>query len=377
MRALCVQVWPSPDQEQLDKEDTMLRDIVGVGEFSRSFSEAESLISKSPMSYDAIVTNFCPDSLITRRESPSSLALAQLVHSSWPLYRIAFSFVSNLLNLNPFAAVVVYSGAGPNVAIHVKNELGDRIGWVGKSGTPEQDRLKLQTTLLKCLSEYQLVLDDRNNVRVVQQASRSPVLFSPEKRALVAVKPHFGCKRVIFPNEMMEFEYLINKKDVSEHELQMFLKSHPTFLLGNRFKSMRSHVYLRRDEEGKGSLIPDFMLEPVNPFDFWKVVDLKLPNDKIVKIINDNRKGFSSKVLDAIHQLREYRDYFDNHVYRERMGELGITAFKPEVSVIIGRDYGSLTIEDVIKARSDLSGLEVITYTELLERAKRMAWLLG
>jgi len=380
MKALCVQTSFLPDPffvELRAREASMLREET-AGDLVRSFAQAEALIKESPMSYDAIVSTFSPDEIITGRRPVSSyMSMAGIQRSDYPLYTIARSFVSKALTMNPFAAIVIYSGAHPSVAADIVSEFGDRIGWVSKGGDPDADRPALQTTLLQSLCEYQLVLDDSDNVRVVQQASRSPVLFHTQGPLQVAVRPHFGCKRIIFPNELKEFEYLINKKDASERELQMFLEAHPSFLLGNRYKSMRSHVYLHREEEGKGPLIPDFMLEPVNPFDFWKIVDLKLPDEKIVKIINDNRKGFSGKILDALHQLREYRDYFDNSQYRERMGEIGIKAFKPEISVIIGRDYCSLSIEDMIKARCDLEGLNVITYTELLEQAKRMAWLRG
>ena len=59
------------------------------------------------------------------------------------------------------------------------------------------------------------------------------------------------------------------------------------------------------------------------------------------------------------------------------MANEGIKAFKPEISVIIGRDYGGLSFDEVIKAKCDFSSLEVITYIELLDRIKSMAWLLA
>jgi len=132
---------------------------------------------------------------------------------------------------------------------------------------------------------------------------------------------------------------------------------------------------LERIEEGKGPLIPDFILEPVSSSDFWKILELKRPNEKIVRIFNDNRKGFNSKILEVVQQLREYRDYFENPVYRRRLSDIGITVFRPQLSVIIGRDYGQLTIEEIIKAKADFGNIEITTYEELIEKARQMIWL--
>jgi len=369
VKALCVITSPAPDQLIREAQAKDVELFAGIpADVVQSFEFAKELIYLRPMCYDAIVTNFSSDILLDRDRFMAT-------GGSSFTYDVANSFVSYALKMNPFSAIVIYSGASSHIARATQSSYGDRISWVDKGNDLDASRLEIAKRLLECLCEYQFVLDKADNIRVVQGASRSPFRFQPTKSVEIVVKPHLKCKRIIFPDEVMEFEYLINKKSVSESELQMFLEAHPTFLLGNRYKYLRSHVYLQRDQEGP--LIPDFILEPVNPFDYWKVIDLKLPNDKITKIINDNRKGFNSKILDALHQLREYRDYFDNPVYRERMGDVGITAFKPELSVIVGRDYGNLTMEDVIKARCDLKDLEIITYEELLERVKQSFWLVG
>src|SRR5262249_46616902 len=148
---------------------------------------------------------------------------------------------------------------------------------------------------------------------------------------------------------------------------------HPWFLLEHRYGTIRSQVRLVREE--KPDLVPDFILEPVSQTDFWKIVELKLPSARMVRRFSANRVTLSAAITEALAQLREYRDYFDDPTSRRQLRELGIHAFKPEICVIIGRDYGNLNVEETLSAKRDFGELEVVTYNELVERAKRMTWL--
>ena len=330
---------------------------VPVQEIVFSFAEGLALLSKSPFSYDVVVTSFTP------------------IYGPVRDYAPAQESISQILNAHPFAGIVLYSGADEHTLNKVATELGHRVQWVYKKDSSDTDLFRVRNEILIALCEYQLSIDESDHFRLVQGVSRSPISFSPKYSPDVVVKPHFESSRVLYPVELQEFEYLINKASTTEHEIHVFLEAHPKFLLGTRYKRLRSHIYLARDDEGAGPLVPDFILEPINASDFWKIVELKLPDDKITRIINDNQKGFSAKILHVLQQLRNYRDYFDNPKYRQRMQDIGIYAFKPEVSVIVGKDYGRFSIDEIIRARADFTGLEVITYAELLERARAMCWL--
>lgn len=364
---------PIPYREH---EPDMLRNL--PSDLVRSYSEALSRLENNPYRYDVIISTFTPDEIL----SPQDRCLfprQEVLSLSAEYYSQAYKFMSVMLERNPFRTFVIYSRASQWDKDEALFHFGQRLQWIEKGSSLEpvsRDKKTLQIAILRSLCEYQICLDRTDRFRIRQASSRMPIAFRsrlPDHDVLVM--PHFDNTILIYEKEIKEFEYIINKPNPSEKEIHLFLESHPGFLLGGRYRSLRSHIYLRRDDEGKGILVPDFILEPVNPTDFWKIIDLKLPNQKIVRTINDNRKGFSAKIQEVIYQLREYRDYFDNPVYRSRMETIGITAFKPEVTVIIGRDYGEFSREEVLKAKLDYKGVEILTYTELLKRVKEMKWL--
>jgi hypothetical protein len=73
-------------------------------------------------------------------------------------------------------------------------------------------------------------------------------------------------------------------------------------------------------------------------------------------------------------QLRAYRDYFESAENREKFKEsAGVDVYRPKMVLIAGRDYGSLSQNDIIRLKSDFtnSNVDLLTYDELLERIKR------
>ena len=207
--------------------------------------------------------------------------------------------------------------------------------WINKGDNYQVDKKILETNVVQSLTEYQITLDDNNVFLFEPSISRSPIKLdfdNPEVNLFI--KTHFDNPNLIYKNQIEEFNYLINQPNISEETIHKFLDSHPQFLLGSRYKRLRSKVQLKRDE-GHGPLIPDFILEPVNQNDFWKIIDLKIPNIDITKSLI-NREGFNSQIMNVLNQLKKYKNYFDNPVYRRRLSEIGINAYKPAVSVIIG-----------------------------------------
>lgn len=87
----------------------------------------------------------------------------------------------------------------------------------------------------------------------------------------------------------------------------------------------------------------------------------------------DNRQRFSSAIAEASAQLRTYRDYFDDKEQRQRIKQrYGVTAYRPKLAVIVGK---TPDIDDVLykQIESDLQNIEVITYDDLVKRAKNFA----
>lgn len=172
-------------------------------------------------------------------------------------------------------------------------------------------------------------------------------------------------------DEIEEFEGLINSPRSSEHDIQKFLENHQKFLLGHEYQKLYPQVVLEREEEG--ALIPDFLVQPINN-EFCDIVDLKLPSVPLV-VGKDNRKRFSSAISEAAAQLRTYRDYFDDRARREAVKKrYGITAYRPKLAVVIGR---AADVDPTLyrQIQSDLQNIQVVTYDDLIEKAKNFMLL--
>ncbi|MBX2835097.1 MAG: DUF4263 domain-containing protein [Micavibrio sp.] len=179
---------------------------------------------------------------------------------------------------------------------------------------------------------------------------------------------YFENKKIL--NTIEEFEYLINKTDTKEADLQDFFVCHPDFILFDDYKKAHSQIILSSEEFGMDKLIPDFILEPHKPNILSDILEIKLPKAKLVSL-RKNRERFSSFVSDACAQLREYSSYFDNPKHRENIkSSFGLHLYQPRLILIIGRrpEIDPITLQ---KMYSDLNSVTLLTYDDVLDRAKR------
>ncbi len=175
-------------------------------------------------------------------------------------------------------------------------------------------------------------------------------------------------------DEIERFEYLINTKNVSEYEIQRFIEDHPDLLLGIEHKRLHSQLTLTRD--GNSDLRPDFFLERLDG-SLCDIIDLKLPDARLV-VGKDNRRTFSASVMSALGQLSEYGRYFDDSANRKLFSaKYGLDAFKPQISVVIGRSREFRSPIERESLRSELSNLQIITYDDVLNKAKRRLELIS
>jgi cold shock CspA family protein len=165
-----------------------------------------------------------------------------------------------------------------------------------------------------------------------------------------------------------EFEYLINSSKVAERDFQNFFERHPQFITNDEYKAAHPHLVLER-EEGS-TLIPDFVLEPLNDGALCDLLELKLPSAQVF-VLKKGRARYSAAVLDACAQLREYRAFFDDNANRNAVyKEYGLTSYKPRMFVIIGRKGGCDPIQ-LRRAQDDLPALFLKTYDDILARMKK------
>jgi CheY-like chemotaxis protein len=169
-------------------------------------------------------------------------------------------------------------------------------------------------------------------------------------------------------NEIIEeFEDLINKHDVKEKELQGFFLRHQDFIINEDYRKAHSKLILN-DETS--DFIPDFVLEPHDQNALCDILELKLPKVKL-HTLKKNRLRYSSAVLEACAQLREYAAYFDDPVNRKKFYEAyRLNLYRPRMIVVIGRRKDIEPIQ-LRRIQSDLPQLQLSTYDDVLDRLKR------
>jgi hypothetical protein len=191
----------------------------------------------------------------------------------------------------------------------------------------------------------------------------------------LAVLPHFGSNYGGFrTSEILELEDLINSKVTREADLQQFFERHPAFLRLWDFRDVYPQVVLTREEDGE--LIPDFVL--IDPeLQQATIVDLKLPLKRIA-VGTKNRRHFSQAVEEAKAQLRLYQSWFDDRHNRLTLKDrFGLEIYRPRLAVVIGR---SSSFSDEVERQRLIAStpdIQVVTYDDIAERAKRRLLLVA
>jgi len=125
-------------------------------------------------------------------------------------------------------------------------------------------------------------LDIFNLADLICIQEKDTIIF-PYKLNLISTEKYFLYQQV------EQLEWLINKDNTTEYDIQKFLENNPWFLLGIEYKSLHSQLILTREDIG--NLKPDFMLERVDN-GFVDIVELKRPQEKLV-VGDSNRRTFS------------------------------------------------------------------------------------
>jgi hypothetical protein len=174
--------------------------------------------------------------------------------------------------------------------------------------------------------------------------------------------------------EVEQFEALINKPDVSERDIQEFFEENPHFLLLFA-RLMQALPQVRLPDETGKLLIPDFILKPIVALQRlrdsnWQVLDLKRPQAKLLAGPSDHRR-FSSEVFQAITQVKDYRDHFNNPQNTSAVNKLlGHPLKHPKLAVLIGRMPPPSEVELLEREQAREPEVSVVTYDEILERQK-------
>jgi hypothetical protein len=173
--------------------------------------------------------------------------------------------------------------------------------------------------------------------------------------------------------EIDEFEYYLNKKNLKEIELQSFFKKTPKFLnvLGGYERVERELILTPQillSDKDRYELRPDFFLKRIG-INYLDILEIKLPSEPLVVGPIRHRK-FSSNVEKGLAQLKSYRDFFDDKTNLKWFrAKYGYNITFPQLYLLIGRDDSFKSEEEKIKfSRSEY--LQILTYDDLNKIAK-------
>lgn len=165
-----------------------------------------------------------------------------------------------------------------------------------------------------------------------------------------------------------ELESLMNDPKMKEGDFQRFFERHPDFILNDEYKEAHAHLVLSKDDGA--SLIPDFLLEPIDQNSLCDLLELKLPSADVF-VLKKSRARFSAAVYEAAAQLREYSRFFDEEKNRSNFQSAypDLKAYKPRMFVVIGRRSSAnpLLQREILSSMPDLV---LRTYDEVLARMK-------
>lgn len=164
-----------------------------------------------------------------------------------------------------------------------------------------------------------------------------------------------------------EFVELVNSPATREVELLAFFDAHPEVLFpGSRGKT-ELYTQLALEFPSGESHVPDFLVKGSNALR-WSIIEIKRPSAPLV-ISRRGRPSLSSKVIEALVQLKSYREYFELSENRQAIKDkYGIDVFRPKMIVVIGRDYDDLSLDEIIALNTIYPEVEILTYNEILRR---------
>lgn len=246
------------------------------------------------------------------------------------------------------------------------------------------------------ISASELKKVDRKFPEVIKELSRKTknkkALFKQTTDTIKELKN----KRQILKGEIEELEQIQNESNIFVfkkriEELQERIKREPPHAETRGKNSWQNWIYknnwlfgihyqtaIEKEKVGFGN-IPDFLFPTIDGF--LDILEIKLPiHDVILK--DDSHSGsyrWSQKASEAIGQVVNYLHQLELHqleiqqkIIREYPDKYksGIFSIKPRAFILISNKDGwnEIKVEALRKLNYSLHGIEVLTYTDLLNR---------
>jgi hypothetical protein len=253
--------------------------------------------------------------------------------------------------------------------------LPDRVRYVSKdSDSSELIRHMSELAKRAIEPEYNVGADEHiaialfgNTIKLVSLSRDGTYRFVDNSDNLHRILYVISSETLALETAVDEFESLINSIKTKESDLQDFFERYPDFILNDEYQRAHPHIAL---SSTKGeSLIPDFVLEPVDQYALCDLLELKLPSSQAF-VLQKNRLRFSAAVMEACAQLRTYSVFFDEEKNRASVqAKYGLLAYRPKMFVIIGR-RGKMNPIDIRRIADDIPNLHLVTYDQIASRMK-------
>jgi cold shock CspA family protein len=245
-----------------------------------------------------------------------------------------------------------------------KGPQAEQVVKLGTVAEPEPEELRTEEKPSEEFVAFALVGD---GIRMVSLTPDGTYRILDETNNLHRILYVTSSETMALQIAVEELESLINDPKARELDFQEFFERYPDFILNDEYKRAHPHVVLAKDEGA--SLIPDFVLEPIDQSALCDLLELKVPSAQVF-VLQQRRMRFAAAVAEACAQLREYSMFFDEEANRQKVQkQYGLLAFRPRMFVIIGRrgDVGPI---DVRKMETDLPNIRVRTYDDVVDRIK-------
>jgi hypothetical protein len=159
------------------------------------------------------------------------------------------------------------------------------------------------------------------------------------------------------------FQELLDR-NATEPEMHKFFEEHPAILMQARMGFPISH---QPNFANPRDYKPDFVISPIlGPYEgaVTELLELKQPKDKT--IYKGLHPGFTSKVMHAVDQLRDYLRYFkDPENLQAVLRGVGYLPEKPNLAVVIGRSPKSGAEQEAFAQRQSELDVKVVNYDEI------------
>jgi len=183
----------------------------------------------------------------------------------------------------------------------------------------------------------------------------------------------FGEPQRSYESILRDLAEIINDPNTLEDDLQNFLEKYPELIMENTYEKVIPQACIvpigREDEKAWQA---DFILRPFNQIDFSKILEIKRPQIPIQKREASGHQRFSSKLFDAVQQLRDYESAFNkSEETRKRFKELyNFEVLYPELHLIIGRE-SQIIDPRAIRAFQHKTNIKIDSWDSFLDKLKK------